>query len=46
MKNITTATAITSNGQPAPAGLSTATNSGQLQATLPAGSPRRTASRR
>ena len=35
-KNLTTATAITSNGQPAPAGLSTATNSDQLQATLPA----------
>ena len=34
MKNLTTATAITSNGKPAPAGLSTATNSDQLQATL------------
>ena len=33
MKNLTTASAITSNGQPAPAGLSTATNSDQLQAT-------------
>ena len=33
-KNITTATAITSNGQPAPAGLSTATNSAQLQTRL------------
>ena len=39
MKNITTATAATSNGQPAPAGLSTSTNSDFLQATLPAGSP-------
>ncbi len=39
MKNLTTATAITSSGQPAPAGLSTAANSTQLQATLPAGSP-------
>ena len=38
VKNITTATAVTSNGQPAPAGLSTAANSDQLQATLPAGS--------
>jgi hypothetical protein len=37
-RNITTATAVTSNGQPAPAGLSTAANSDQLQATLPAGS--------
>jgi hypothetical protein len=37
--NITTATAVTSNGKPAPAGLSTAENSDQLQATLPAGSP-------
>ncbi len=34
MKNITTATAITSNGQPAPAGLSTGQNSSQLQNTL------------
>ena len=33
-KNITTATAVTSNGQPAPAGLSTAANSDQLQARL------------
>lgn len=42
-KNLTTATAITSNGQPAPAGLSTATNSDQLQARLRAtNSPRRT----
>ena len=39
MKNITTATAITSNGSPAPAGLSTGQNSAQLQATLPGGSP-------
>ena len=30
MKNITTATAATSNGQPAPAGISTAGNSTQL----------------
>jgi len=37
--NITTATAITSNGQPAPAGLSTGANSTQLQAKLPLGSP-------
>ncbi len=34
MKNLTTATAMTSNGQPAPAGLSTARNSALLQATL------------
>ena len=39
MKNLTTATALTSNGQPAPAGLSTSGNSDQLQATLPGGSP-------
>ena len=39
MKNITTATAVTSNGLPAPAGLSTGQNSSPLQATLPAGSP-------
>jgi hypothetical protein len=39
MKNMTTATAVTSNGFPAPAGLSTTGNSSQLQATLPAGSP-------
>ncbi len=39
MKNITTATAITSDGLPAPAGLSTGANSYQLQATLPGGSP-------
>ncbi len=36
--NITTATAVTSDGTPAPAGLSTAQNSFQLQATLPSGS--------
>jgi hypothetical protein len=39
MKNLTTATAVTSNGSPAPAGLSTSMNSAMLQATLPAGSP-------
>jgi hypothetical protein len=39
MKNLTTATAATSNGQPAPAGLATAVNDTFLQATLPAGSP-------
>jgi hypothetical protein len=39
MNNKTTATAITSNGQPAPAGLSTGANSDQLQASLPTGSP-------
>ena len=39
MKNLTTATAVTSNGNAAPAGLSTSTNSGPLQATLPGGSP-------
>jgi hypothetical protein len=38
MDNITTATAVTSNGLPAPAGVSTSLNSDQLQATLP-GSP-------
>ncbi len=37
--NITTATAMTSNGQPAPAGLSTTLNSALLQATLEPGSP-------
>ena len=36
MGNLTTATAVTSDGKPAPAGLSTAANSAQLQATLPA----------
>jgi hypothetical protein len=39
MKNVTTATALTSTGQAAPAGLSTASNSAQLQATLPANAP-------
>ncbi len=39
MDNITTATAVTSNGLPAPAGVSTSENSQQLQATLAAGSP-------
>ena len=39
MKNLTTATAVTSNGAAAPAGLSTSMNSALLQATLPAGSP-------
>jgi hypothetical protein len=39
MKNITTATAITSNGAAAPAGLATSANSLLLQPTLPAGSP-------
>lgn len=39
MKNITTATAMTSMGQPAPAGLSTSRNSSLLQATLPGSSP-------
>jgi hypothetical protein len=39
MKNLTTATAVTSNGQPAPAGLSTTRNSALLQATLPDGAP-------
>ena len=39
MKNITTATAVTSNGTPAPAGLSTSLNSGPLQGSLPPGSP-------
>ncbi len=39
MKNLTTATAVTSNGSAAPAGLSTSLNSDQLQATLPGGSP-------
>jgi hypothetical protein len=36
-KNITTATAVTSSGQPAPAGVSSVKNSVALQATLPAG---------
>jgi hypothetical protein len=39
MNNKTTATAVTSDGLPAPAGLSTGANSTQLQLTLPAGSP-------
>ncbi|HSJ57499.1 MAG TPA: hypothetical protein VLC95_09980, partial [Anaerolineae bacterium] len=39
MKNITTATSMTSNGLPAPAGLSTSRNSNLLQASLPPGSP-------
>ncbi|MCW2768130.1 MAG: pectin esterase [Nocardioides sp.] len=39
MKNLTTATAVTSDGSARPAGLSTSANSDQLQATLPAGSP-------
>jgi hypothetical protein len=38
-KNVTTATAITSNGQPAPAGLSTSHNSALLQATLGTNDP-------
>ncbi|MBX0329237.1 hypothetical protein K2Z83_16305 [Oscillochloris sp. ZM17-4] len=38
MKNITTATAVTSDGTPAAAGLSTGANSDQLQAILPGGS--------
>ncbi|WP_353509013.1 SdrD B-like domain-containing protein [Intrasporangium sp.] len=39
MKNLTTATAVTSDGSAMPAGISTTSNSEQLQATLPAGSP-------
>jgi hypothetical protein len=39
MKNITTATAMTSDGNAAPAGLSTTFNSAALQAALPLGSP-------
>jgi uncharacterized repeat protein (TIGR01451 family) len=39
MKNITTATSVTSNGQPAPAGLASTRNSTLLQNTLPGGSP-------
>ncbi len=35
MRNLTTATALTSNGEPAPAGLSTSMNSAPLQAALP-----------
>jgi hypothetical protein len=40
VRNITTATAATSNGQPAPAGLSTAVNSALLQARLPTSAPK------
>ena len=39
VRNITTATAITSNGFPAPAGISTGQNSDQLQATLLGSAP-------
>ena len=39
MKNITTATAVTSNGSPAPAGLSTSLNSDPLQGYAALGSP-------
>jgi uncharacterized repeat protein (TIGR01451 family) len=39
LKNITTATAMTSNGFPAAAGLASSRNSATLQATLPGGSP-------
>ena len=39
MKNITTATAVTSDGTPAPGGLSTSANSALLQATLLPGAP-------
>ncbi|RPI88032.1 MAG: hypothetical protein EHM41_02845 [Chloroflexi bacterium] len=39
VKNITTATAMTSTGDPAPAGLSTSLNSNLLQQTLPGGAP-------
>jgi hypothetical protein len=39
MKNMTTATAMTSTGIPAPAGLSTSPNSALLQATLPGSYP-------
>ena len=39
VKNITTATAVTSTGAPAAAGLSTMPNFTLLQSTLPAGSP-------
>lgn len=37
--NITTATAVTSDGLAAPAGISTTTHSQQLQSTLPPGAP-------
>lgn len=40
MKNITTATAMTSNGLPAPAGLSSSRNSALLQAKLPSNAPK------
>ena len=39
MKNLTTASAMTSNGQPAPAGVSSSLNSALLQATLDIDSP-------
>ncbi|MEQ6901411.1 SdrD B-like domain-containing protein [Nocardioides sp. YIM 152588] len=39
MKNLTTATAVTSDGQPVAAGVSSTSNSDQLQATLPGGAP-------
>jgi hypothetical protein len=39
MGNLATATAATSDGRPAPAGLSTGFNSAPLQASLPSGSP-------
>ncbi len=39
MKNLTTATAATSTGAAAPAGVSTVQNSALLQATLPGGAP-------
>ena len=38
VRNITTATAVTSDGRPAPAGLSTGANSALLQSKLPSGS--------
>ena len=38
-KNITTATAVTSNGTPAPAGISTAHNSDPFHGSLPSGHP-------
>ncbi len=39
MKNLTTATAQTSTGEPEPAGLATSINNAYFQATLPPGSP-------
>ena len=39
MKNLTTASAVTSNGLPAPAGLASSRNSTLLQNSLPGGSP-------